>query len=182
MKQSLCDSCRWMREVTTARSRFLLCELSKTDAAYPKYPPQPVVRCEGYQAEAVTEVELAFQQFLADSSPDPMNLRRIAAELQVLPLVPDMGGCYAIRSNGEVVSFSWDAPSDVRAEEDPRIRNMAIFQGSRKYPILQSLVPHKPADALECPHCRGTGKLPEPMPENVICYCGGLGWLPGERA
>jgi hypothetical protein len=27
----------------------LLCELSVTNAAYPKYPPQPVVRCDGYQ-------------------------------------------------------------------------------------------------------------------------------------
>jgi hypothetical protein len=27
----------------------LLCELSKTDAAYPKYPAQPVVRCEGHE-------------------------------------------------------------------------------------------------------------------------------------
>ena len=31
MTQSLCESCRWMREVTTPRSRFLLCELSKTN-------------------------------------------------------------------------------------------------------------------------------------------------------
>jgi len=59
MKQSLCESCRWMREVVTPRSRFLLCELSKTDAAYRKYPPQPVVQCEGHQekqeAEAIEE-------------------------------------------------------------------------------------------------------------------------------
>lgn len=27
----------------------MLCELSLTDAAYPKYPPQPVVRCDGYR-------------------------------------------------------------------------------------------------------------------------------------
>ena len=47
--QSLCDTCKNMREVRTARSRFLLCELSVTDAAYPTYPPQPVVRCDGYQ-------------------------------------------------------------------------------------------------------------------------------------
>jgi hypothetical protein len=32
---SLCETCAWMREVATPRSRFLLCELSKTDAAYP---------------------------------------------------------------------------------------------------------------------------------------------------
>jgi hypothetical protein len=30
----------------------LLCELSATSAAYPKYPPQPVVRCDGYQPAA----------------------------------------------------------------------------------------------------------------------------------
>lgn len=38
-----------MREVRTARSRFLLCELSRASDAFPKYPPQPVVRCRGHQ-------------------------------------------------------------------------------------------------------------------------------------
>ena len=51
MTQSLCETCRWMREATTPRSRFLLCELSKTDATYPKYPPQPVVQCGGYRSK-----------------------------------------------------------------------------------------------------------------------------------
>jgi hypothetical protein len=49
MTPSLCETCKNMREVRTARSRFLLCELSVTNAAFPKYPPQPVVRCDGYQ-------------------------------------------------------------------------------------------------------------------------------------
>jgi hypothetical protein len=38
-----------MREVRTARSRFLLCELSATRVAFPKYPRQPVLRCAGYR-------------------------------------------------------------------------------------------------------------------------------------
>jgi hypothetical protein len=38
-----------MREVRTARSRFLLCELALVDAAYPKYSPQPVTRCDGHR-------------------------------------------------------------------------------------------------------------------------------------
>jgi hypothetical protein len=39
-----------MREVITPKgSRFLLCQLSRTDPAFPKYPPQPVIRCSGYQ-------------------------------------------------------------------------------------------------------------------------------------
>jgi hypothetical protein len=49
MMTSLCETCKNVREVRTARSRFLLCELSVTNTVYPKYPPQPVVRCGGYQ-------------------------------------------------------------------------------------------------------------------------------------
>ncbi len=49
MTPSLCESCGRMREIVTPKgSRFLLCRLSLTDAAYPKYPPQPVVRCPGH--------------------------------------------------------------------------------------------------------------------------------------
>jgi hypothetical protein len=51
MPPSLCESCANVREVRTARSRFLLCELSLADADYPKYPPQPVVQCDGYQRQ-----------------------------------------------------------------------------------------------------------------------------------
>jgi hypothetical protein len=36
-------------------SRVLLCELSFTDAASPKYPPQPVVRCDGYRPRSDAE-------------------------------------------------------------------------------------------------------------------------------
>ena len=50
MHQSLCETCAWMRAVVTPKgSRFLLCQLSKSDPAYPKYPRQPVVRCSGYE-------------------------------------------------------------------------------------------------------------------------------------
>jgi hypothetical protein len=45
-----------MREVVTPKgSRFLLCQLSQTDPAYAKYPPQPVVQCDGYQKKDKTE-------------------------------------------------------------------------------------------------------------------------------
>ena len=52
---SLCETCCSMREVVTPKgSRFLLCQLSQTDPAYPKYPPQPVVRCDGYRKKEQT--------------------------------------------------------------------------------------------------------------------------------
>jgi hypothetical protein len=47
---SLCQSCRSMREVVSGRgSRFLLCRKAQDDSRFAKYPPQPVVRCEGYE-------------------------------------------------------------------------------------------------------------------------------------
>jgi hypothetical protein len=50
MTDSLCEKCQRVRQVVTPKgSRFLLCQLSLTDPLFPKYPPQPVVRCAGYQ-------------------------------------------------------------------------------------------------------------------------------------
>jgi hypothetical protein len=122
-------------------------------------------------------VKIALAQYLNDSSPDDLNQRRIAATLQALPLCCDMGGCYALRTNGQVVSWLHDIPDSVRLEEDPRIRNIALFQGSKKYPALEILVPARPPEAIECTHCRGTGKIPGPLANKIVCYCGGLGWL-----
>ena len=46
----LCDRCRHQRVVGNTRgSSFSLCERSKTDPRFPKYPRIPVARCEGYE-------------------------------------------------------------------------------------------------------------------------------------
>jgi hypothetical protein len=49
MMPNLCETCENVRGVCTARSRFLLCQLSATNAAFPKYLPQPVVLCDGHR-------------------------------------------------------------------------------------------------------------------------------------
>ena len=49
MIETLCNTCEHMREITPGTgSRFLLCRLSQADPRFPKYPPQPVIGCEGY--------------------------------------------------------------------------------------------------------------------------------------
>jgi hypothetical protein len=56
-----------------------------------------------------------------------------------------------------------------------------LHQGSLKHPQLACLVPSRPVGARDCSHCSGTGRLAlatTPGLENVICYCGGVGWLP----
>jgi hypothetical protein len=102
-------------------------------------------------------------------------------DMDALPLMLDMGGSYAIRANGDLVQFDWDGPGGAERLEDPRLINIALHQGSLKHPQLACLVPSRPVGARDCSHCDGTGRLPlttTPGLENVICHCGGVGWLP----
>jgi hypothetical protein len=53
----LCSSCVNARVIENRRgSRFIMCELSKTDSRFPKYPPLPVIRCTGYQPRGASDV------------------------------------------------------------------------------------------------------------------------------
>jgi hypothetical protein len=46
----LCDSCRHQQLVPNRRgSVFSLCQLSKVDPRFPKYPRIPVLECSGYE-------------------------------------------------------------------------------------------------------------------------------------
>jgi hypothetical protein len=49
MLTGLCDSCIYKKWIENERgSPFLLCELSKKDPRFRKYPTLPVFRCDGY--------------------------------------------------------------------------------------------------------------------------------------
>jgi hypothetical protein len=49
----LCDSCRHQRLVPNTRgSVFSLCERSREDPAYPRYPRLPVLSCPGWERAA----------------------------------------------------------------------------------------------------------------------------------
>jgi hypothetical protein len=53
-RAGLCDDCIHQRIVRNTRgSVFSLCERSRTDPSYPRYPRLPVLECRGY--EPVTE-------------------------------------------------------------------------------------------------------------------------------
>ncbi len=112
--------------------------------------------------------------------------RRACVEAHALPLYLDWTGCLAIRPDGEVIYID-DESYEVREVEDERVRNLALFQGSRRDPDLRCLVPPRPPDAADCPDCHGMGKLPfrgdhAHLAEVVICSCGGLGWVPASPA
>jgi hypothetical protein len=46
----LCATCLHARRITSARgSTFVLCDRSRDDPRYPKYPRLPVVTCAGHE-------------------------------------------------------------------------------------------------------------------------------------
>jgi len=46
----LCETCRHQKVIRNTRGgSFSMCERSKTDPAYPKYPRIPVLECRGYE-------------------------------------------------------------------------------------------------------------------------------------
>ena len=50
MIPSLCEFCRHLKEVVSGKgARLLLCQKSGADNRHPKYPPQPVIQCRGFE-------------------------------------------------------------------------------------------------------------------------------------
>jgi len=115
------------------------------------------------------------------------DCRKAAGSAHALPLYLDWTACMALRLDGEVLWIDYDEPYQVQPVEDERERNLGLFQGSRRDPDLGFLTPVRPPDAIECPDCRGTGRLTFPeehqhLADKIICSCGGLGWLPAPSA
>lgn len=51
-RSGLCDSCRHQRLVPNTRgSVFSLCERSRRDPAFPRYPRLPVLSCPGFEPD-----------------------------------------------------------------------------------------------------------------------------------
>ena len=126
-------------------------------------------------------IESRLKEFLAD--PVYSAYHKVVARFGALPLDLDWNGTFALRRDGEIILYMWDPPHDLRVEKDPRLRNTALHQGSLKYPELKPLVPVKPITAPECLSCKGTGIHPQAVKlglNNIVCFCGGLGWLPPE--
>jgi hypothetical protein len=50
----LCNRCRHARPIQTRRgSSFVLCDLSRMDPRFPRYPVLPVIACAGFEAGSI---------------------------------------------------------------------------------------------------------------------------------
>ena len=127
-----------------------------------------------------TAVQAALDRYLEDTSNGPEAIA-VARRHGVLPLYTDFMGCFGLRPSGECLFIAWDDPS--RAVEvrlglpDFQVIHVARVRGALRYPEIPGIMPERPADARTCPSCHGSGGV-HPQP-NIICECGGLGWVPG---
>jgi len=132
-------------------------------------------------------IEATLEDYKSNPEPDvlkfdpSLDMRELAGQLNLLPLLLEMGGCVGIRPNGEFFSLVWDEPYELISESDTRVCNIALFEGAKRYPGIMELIPPRPENARECEYCNGSGTvidLPPDLAQNIRCYCGGLGWVP----
>lgn len=141
------------------------------------------------------KIKGAIKTFLDNSEPyslnfdEPIDLKKFAAELNVLPLSINFSTCYAINPDGEIAVLDFNGENIytfLEFERDPCIRSLVLCQGAKRFPDLSELMPVRPNDAIDCKNCEGTGIEPINKKlgydtERIVCYCGGLGWLPEDE-
>ena|SRR5690349_224668 len=121
----------------------------------------------------------SLNSFLEEDSPRAHALRHVATALDVLPITDDRDRDFGVRlSDGRVVSFNRADPFDLRVVDVPNAELAVLGHAWTTFPELASLVPFRPADAIDCPACQGSGVSQDSAgPSGFSCYCGGMGWL-----
>jgi hypothetical protein len=57
MNAGLCERCVHAHQILSSKgSVFYLCELSKVDSAFPRYPRLPVLECAGFREKTTAAV------------------------------------------------------------------------------------------------------------------------------
>lgn len=127
-------------------------------------------------------IRTLIEEFLGSHDPEGVDLelyRMGARKHRFLPVHFGWFDVYGISEEGPVVIWRRDPPADnVVLLEGPVWRRRIYFLGASKYPRLAPWVERRPANAVDCPTCRGNER---PPPSPILCHCFGVGWfLPGE--
>jgi hypothetical protein len=133
------------------------------------------------QLSAVASRIAAFE---LNCPPDRRWLRPYVRDHRIFPLVIGWVETVGIAADGRICKFSADGEQrdyEGRREIDDRVMLIhALLVASRVVPQLESLRPIRPQDAVTCAACDGRGGYAS-HPE-VICSCGGVGWVPGDAS
>lgn len=105
----------------------------------------------------------------------------LARRHSVLPIFGDFMGFWALSESGQLMFIPDEDHSRIEPVEGlPQERHLihaALAQAALRFPALASFCPQRTAADQLCTKCDGLGRLPG-VPENVLCECGGAGWIP----
>jgi hypothetical protein len=71
--------------------------------------------------------------------------------------------------------FEWDFDTDERLVVDPLQIRLALVSAT-SIPELMRLVPARPAEAVDCETCKGTGRRTVGPIDWLCDACGAVGW------
>ena len=113
--------------------------------------------------------------------PERLGESAAARRHRALPVYGDFMGYWMLTLRGELAFVPDDAQGTIELVRGLPVERSAIHvafaQAARRYPVLAPYCPQRIAADLTCTHCDGTGRI-RGAPANIICQCGGLGWLP----
>jgi len=105
--------------------------------------------------------------------------REAAVNADLLPVYSDWETCFAITREADVV-YSDGSWSNAKRLANPRYRHIVFAQAAARYPEFTKLRPLRQPSDPDCPSCHGTGRVRvgDTTYDDMICECGGLGWIP----
>jgi hypothetical protein len=125
------------------------------------------------------------ERFDAEVSEPLRWLTSYVTSHKALPLYVGFAETIAIQADGTLIRWSHEGEwPGVRPVAEATWVNIALARCVATYPELRRLLPTRPSDAISCDGCGGTGELlhlPSHLRE-VVCKCGGLGWLHAKQA
>ncbi len=142
--------------------------------------------------ELSDKIQKVIDEFVADSelflvgtdnSEEKVDLRKIAGEINTLPIAFDWFECWGITPSKEIILFKYEKPYLIKTETNQKIINMVLSDTAKKYSELKELMPIRNPESIICPGCDGTGINKEfahieVLAKSIRCNCGGVGWLP----
>jgi len=123
-------------------------------------------------------MEKAIIDLIASVSLENDSRGQFAKRWSLLAVYEDMGGTLALDAEAEVLCLVDDGPGPPQRERNEGWRLRALMEASLQFPELAHLKPTRPAEAITCPTCSGTGFC-SPGDQTYPCgRCHITGWLP----
>ena len=97
-----------------------------------------------------------------------------------LPVYSDWVGVFTIDRTGRSFFAEYSDLRDQIDVVDPKDQHVVRWLASERHAELSHLTPIRRAEDRTCSGCSGSGRpsYSPPGADNLICECGGAGWLP----